>query len=196
MSFSTLAPALLLAAPRLGDPNFERTVVLLGRHTPEGALGWIINGAQLPPVGELLRASGLVPADQVLPASDSFRRPARLGGPVAPQTGWLVYRRDRAHFDGAIAVGPELEVTGDQAALAAVIAGDEPQEFRMLLGYAGWDAGQLEEELRGGSWLPTAVDGGLLFGANRTSDALWSEAFRQATGADPQRFGGPHWGSA
>ena len=52
-----LAPGLLLAAPRLGDPNFERTVVLLGRHDDEGAMGWILNGRALGRVRDLLRVS-------------------------------------------------------------------------------------------------------------------------------------------
>src|SRR4029079_18230922 len=87
-----LAPGLLLAAPSLHDPNFEKTVVLLGRHDGEGALGWVINGREIASVAELLRGSEILPESVVLPDAAAFRLPARVGGPVAPATGWLMYR--------------------------------------------------------------------------------------------------------
>src|SRR5690606_25318028 len=105
MAFRTMAPALLLAAPRLRDPNFERTVVLLGKHEEEGALGWILNGASLHPVGELLRAAELVPPAGEYPDTRSFRRSARVGGPVHPESGWLLYRSHTASFPGEVEVG-------------------------------------------------------------------------------------------
>src|SRR5687767_11768208 len=109
-----LAPGLLLAAPRLADPNFEKTVVLLGRHDGEGALGWVINGRELAPVGELIIASELFPKETRIPSGPSFQRVACVGGPVAPATGWLMYRRndDQDPLPGELSLGGELAVTG------------------------------------------------------------------------------------
>lgn len=181
-----LAPGLLLAAPALGDQNFRHTVVLLGHHDDGGAMGWVINGDELPPVGELLASSGLLAAGRKPPATAAFARAARVGGPVSPQMGWLVYARDAVTLPGEIAVGPELGVTGDRDALAAVLRGDGPQDFRLLIGYAGWGPGQLEDEIRAGAWLPAPVDAALIF--ETAEDRIWHEAYRRAVGTAPAAF--------
>jgi putative transcriptional regulator len=194
MPTNDMAPGLLLASPRLGDPNFERTVVLLGRHEPGGALGWVINGRIVMSVRELLRSAGLVPEGTALPSAPSFDQPARVGGPVSPASGWIVYRRVGPALAGEIDVGPDLAVTGDVNALAAVIRGEGPQEFRLLVGYAGWGPGQLEAEVGAGAWLPTSVDAPLLL--DTTADKLWDAAYHRAIGAAPGAFTARGRGSA
>jgi len=194
MTFHGLAPAMLLAAPRLGDPNFERTVVVLGKHEPGGALGWVVNGTPVAPVAELLQASGLVPPGVVLPTTPSFRATARLGGPVAPQSGWVLYRSGGGPVASAIDMGAGLAATGDPEALGVLMRGGPPREFRLLLGYAGWGPGQLENEMRAGVWLPTSVDPALVFAESR--EEVWDKAYRAATGASAGMFGGQNWGSA
>jgi putative transcriptional regulator len=194
MSLVRLAPGLLLAAPRLGDPNFVRTVVLLGRHEDDGALGWVLNGQALSPVGELLNEAEMVPAGSVLPTVPGFARVARVGGPVSSQSGWLVYRR-AASWSGAneIEVG-DLGVSGDAAAFDALLAGQGPADFRLLLGYAGWGPGQLDAEVQAGAWLPAPVDAELVF--DLEPDDLWDAAYRRATGAAPGAFQSHTRGSA
>ncbi|HET8647399.1 MAG TPA: YqgE/AlgH family protein, partial [Vicinamibacteria bacterium] len=164
-----LAPGLLLAAPRLNDPNFEKTVVLLGRHDDQGALGWVINGRELAPVAELLRASELFPAEMKFPAGRAFSRIACVGGPVAPATGWLVYRRMPDPLPGELELGAELAVTGEASAFNALVAGDGPSEFRLVLGCAGWAPGQLESEISAGAWLPAGLEVDLLFDSTAAS---------------------------
>lgn len=198
MSFKSLAPALLLSAPGIGDSTFERTVILLGKHNEEGALGWILNGDELPPVKELLLTAKLLPEDGLIPESDAFSRPARIGGPVAPETGWLVYTRKQARFEREIAVGDSLVVTGDAEALDAVLAGREPRNFHLLLGYTGWGPGQLENEMKAGAWLPTTVDPELLFpedGGRLSSEKIWETAYGAVMGSN-FIFGNSSWGSA
>src|ERR1041385_6534699 len=94
---SSLAPGLLVAAPPLLDPNFDRSVVLLASHGPEGAFGWVINGREVMSVEELLRRAdvtivGQPPEGVVL-----------VGAPVSPEQVWLVYR-----------TGDKVEGFGDQ----------------------------------------------------------------------------------
>lgn len=181
-----LAPGLLLAAPSLRDPNFERSVILLGRHGEDGALGWVINGRELMTVAELLVSSELVPEGVVVPETAAFSRAACVGGPVAPAAGWLVYRRRPEPLPGELAVGPEVGVTGERAAFNLVLRGVGPQDFKLLLGCAGWAPGQLESEIRAGAWLPAPVDPGLVLGA--AEGDVWDQGYRRAVGAAPAAF--------
>jgi putative transcriptional regulator len=194
MPMQSLAPTLLLAAPRLADTNFERRVVLLGKHEEEGALGWVLNGPAIDAVGDLLQAADLVPAGVRVPATEPFKRPARVGGPVTPESGWLIYRSGGPSFDGEIEIGNELVVCSNASALESVVRGREPREFRLVLGYAGWGAGQLEAELREGVWMPAALDSKLVF--DTPAESLWDAAFRQATGGMGGTFTGKTWGLA
>jgi len=181
-----LAPGMLLAAPTLHDPNFEHSVVLLGRSGGEGALGWVINGRELMSVRELLASSELLPQGHVLPETASFASPVRLGGPVAPAAGWLIYRRRPEPLPGEMAVGSEIGVSGELAAFAALVRGQGPPVIKLLLGCAGWAPGQLEGEISGGSWLPTTVRPNLVLDAAVVS--AWDEAYHETVGADPAAF--------
>ncbi|HEX7598362.1 MAG TPA: YqgE/AlgH family protein [Polyangia bacterium] len=182
----TLAPGMLLAAPTLHDPNFEHSVVLLGRAGSDGALGWVINGRELMTVRELLASSELLPQGNAIPETPSFNAPVRLGGPVAPAAGWLVYRRGSEPMPGEMVVGPEIGVTGELAAFAALVRGEGPTAFKLLLGCAGWAPGQLEGEISGGSWLPTSVRTNLVLAASGAE--TWDEAYHETVGADPATF--------
>jgi putative transcriptional regulator len=186
MAKNELAPGFLLAAPSLRDPNFEKTVVLLGRHDHEGALGWVVNGRELAPVKELLGASGLFPAETPIPDTAPFLAAARLGGPVAPATGWLIYRRQREALPGELKLGKEIGVTGEVSAFSKLLGGEGPDDFRLVLGCAGWAPGQLEREISVGAWLPTPVEGTLVF--TLEGDEVWDEAYRRQVGAEPAAF--------
>jgi len=186
MAFRSLAPALLLAAPRLRDPNFERSVVLLGRHEEEGALGWVLNGADLHPVGDLLRAARLIPPSGQYPDTTAFRRYARVGGPVRPESGWLLYRSGVASFPGELEVG-RLRICNRPEALHAVIRGEPPHDFHLLLGYAGWGPGQLESEIQANGWLHCPADPELIF--NVPLEAKYDRALRRL-GIDPGMLSG------
>jgi putative transcriptional regulator len=186
MSRTDLAPGLLLAAPSLRDPNFAKTVVLLGRHDGEGALGWVVNGKELASVSELFRTSGLFPKQAGFPEEGAFARAVRVGGPVAPATGWLVYRRFGAPLPGELSLGGELAVTGEVDAFNALAGGTGPQDFRVLLGCAGWAPGQLESEISAGAWLPAPVELDLILETD--PDSLWDEAYRRSVGVGPAAF--------
>lgn len=190
-----LAPGFLLASPQLGDPNFERTVVLLGHHDGEGALGWVINGRALVPVRQLLRDADLVPSGVTLPETEAFSAVARVGGPVMPGSAWLVYWRDEGagSYAGEHDLGGGLAVTGAREAVEAVARGEGPRRFRMFLGYAGWGPQQVEGEIRAGAWLPSAFDASLL---GLEAEAIWAVGYKQAVGTVPMAFTGTKRGSA
>ncbi len=194
MSIHTIEPGLLLAAPRMGDPNFEGTVVLLGAHEDGGSLGWTVNGASLAEAADIVRATGLVTAGEKLPAT--FDRQALSGGPVSPESVWILYRRGAADepLPGTLAVGDDIGVTSSIEALRSLIAGKGPEEFRLLVGYAGWGPGQLESEIATGTWLPAAADAKLLF--DGSTETLWQRAYAGAIGTIPAAFVGTTRGSA
>jgi putative transcriptional regulator len=177
---------MLLAAPTLHDPNFEHSVVLLGRSGGDGALGWVINGRELMSVHELLASSEVLPQGHQIPETAPFVAPVRLGGPVAPAAGWLVYRRGSNPLPGEMAVGFEIAVTGELAAFAALVRGEGPTVFKLLLGCAGWAPGQLEAEISAGGWLPTSVRPNLVLDASAVT--VWDEAYHETVGADPAAF--------
>jgi putative transcriptional regulator len=183
---SDLVPGLLLAAPSLRDPNFLHSVVLLGRKDDEGILGWVVNGRELMSVRELLISSELVAPEQVIPELPSLYFPVRLGGPVAQSTGWMIYRREETPLPGEFPVGPHLGVSGELAAFHTIVEGRGPKDFRMLLGCAGWSAGQLEAEISEGAWLPASVEDDLVMDSPLAD--LWDQAYHRILGTEPAAF--------
>ena len=186
MPTDDLAPGMLLAAPSLRDPNFMHSVVLLGRSGDDGALGWVVNGRELMSVRELLTSSELIPPGNTVPDSPAFASAVRLGGPVAPAAGWLVYRRQPEPLPGEITVGADIGVTGEMAAFSALMEGKGPADFRMLLGCAGWAPGQLEAEISSGAWLPAPVEAGLVMDSQAAF--VWDEAYHVTVGTEPAAF--------
>lgn len=188
MSIHKIEPGLLLAAPRLGDPNFEGTVVLLGVHEDGGSIGWTVNGASLTTAAEIVRATGVVAAGDPLPAV--FDQQAVRGGPVSPASVWIMYRRSEATdlLPGSLAVGDEIAVTSSLDALRALIDRPGPSDVRLLIGYAGWGPGQLEHEVSRGAWLPAQADARLVF--DDAVATLWQRAYAQTIGTIPAAFVG------
>ena len=188
MNTNDLAPGLLLAAPALGDPNFKRTVVLLGHHDGEGALGWVLNGKSLVPVRKLLEDADLIPPGVTLPDTPSFDAVVRVGGPVMPGSAWVLFRQPQGHaaYHGEHDLGGGYAITGARELIEAIARGEGPTSFRVFLGYAGWGSSQLEGEIAAGAWLPAKVDPALLVDGD--ADTLWDEAYRLSVGTSPLAF--------
>jgi putative transcriptional regulator len=168
--FDSLAPGFLLASPPLGDPNFDRTVVLLALHSEEGALGFVVNRVAPVTVGELLEHAGYDKGHQE-------SSPVWIGGPVQPQSGWVPALLPG---DGIIGVGPRLRVSSSRDAfdrLAAAATEGRVQHVRQLvmLGYSGWAPQQLESEIARGAWLPTPLDESILFEVDAAQ--RWEKAY-------------------
>jgi len=185
VGITSIEPGFLLAAPSLDDANFEGSVVLLGAHDGDGSLGWTLNGDEVDQASSIVRATGLVTAGASLP--ESFSHAALTGGPVSPETVWILYRllTGAEPLPGSITIGDEIGVTATADALKKLIAGEGPEQFRLVVGYAGWSPGQLENEMATGSWLPASADAELLFGDPKT---LWKRAYAKAIGTVPTAF--------
>jgi len=176
-----LAPGLLVAAPPLGDPNFDRSVVLLAAHGPDGAFGWIINGREVMTLSELLVRS------EVTTEEVDVDGIVRIGGPVSPEQVWLVYRSaDRFdEIDGQFEVGSGIIASASRKVLETVAGNRASRSVMGLVGYAGWAPSQLEEEIRVGAWLPTDVSPDLVFDVPRSE--IWQRAYERI-GASPMAF--------
>jgi putative transcriptional regulator len=150
---------LLVATPEMGDPSFARTVVLIVGHDDNGTLGLVVNRPfGEVPVAALLKRLGV-------PGGDSKGEvPVYYGGPVQPDAA-LVVHSDDYRADGTTRVTADLDVTGGAQILAAIGAGKGPARSLLVMGYAGWAPGQLENEISAGAWqivpaLPDLVLGG------------------------------------
>lgn len=136
----SLRGRLLISAGGLYDPNFRHTVVLVGEHNDEGALGVVLNRPLDVTVAEAVPAlASLVPEDA----------PLYQGGPVQPRSPVLLGRFARPEAADLPIFGSIGFLTGD---IPAEI-GSEIMEARVYAGYSGWGPGQLEDEMEGGSWI-------------------------------------------
>lgn len=174
---SVLAPGFLIASPPLGDPNFDKTVVLLAVHGESGALGFVVNRPAPMTLGELLSFAGY--GSEVKDPA-----PVYLGGPVQPSSGWILCLDPALEPTdaGVIPVGSRVRVTSSRSAFDALAAdavrGAMAPDLRrrtVLLGYSGWGPGQLEREIAAGAWLPTPMDEGVLFDV--AAEQRWEQAY-------------------
>jgi putative transcriptional regulator len=133
---------LLVAEPMLGDPNFDRTVVLVLQHDADGALGLVLNRPTDVPVADALPDWGALVTDPAV---------LHIGGPVESQSGWCLARaRDAAGLEGFV------PVLGDLGLVDLDLDPDHVREtfsaVRLYAGYSGWGPGQLEWELSQDAW--------------------------------------------
>jgi putative transcriptional regulator len=171
-----LSGQLLLAMPGIGDPRFERAVIAMCVHDEQGALGLGL-GRLVPRLGfhDLLGQLGIE-------IGEAPNAPIHLGGPVDPQRGFVLHSTDWGGTD-SIHVGRRWVLSGTLDVLKAIAAGKGPTRWVAALGYAGWGAGQLEEEMGRHGWFVTPGDDELLY--DRDVNDRWVAGFRSA-GIDPR----------
>ncbi|MBK9240339.1 MAG: YqgE/AlgH family protein [Acidobacteria bacterium] len=169
----SLAPTLLISMPQLTDPNFARTVVLLCEHSSEGALGLVVN-----------RPSDIKAAEAVQmepPVQSPNDLPLLIGGPVEPGRGWILTTKEPSVEHKSL--GSSLYLTASPSLLReALESRPAPRRTLVLAGYAGWDAGQLDEELSNSAWLIAPLELDLIF--EIPPAVSWEMAIRRL-GADP-----------
>ncbi|HLW25019.1 MAG TPA: YqgE/AlgH family protein [Steroidobacteraceae bacterium] len=148
---------LLIAMPTLGDPNFSQTVTLVCQHSEGGALGLIVNRPLPMRMAEIFEQ-----LDIEIPGGPVSERQVLRGGPMQTDRGFVVHRA-HGEWDSTLKVSDTLHVTTSRDILAAIARGEGPVDAVVALGYAGWEGGQLEEEIRANAWLSAPVDDGLIF---------------------------------
>ena len=208
MKISSLAPSLLLSMPQLIDPNFNRTVVLLCKHTDEGAFGLVVN-RPLVTTGRVIVNLEPAPADREkrgtgalgtrgLPSPDVPAEPPAqaetlaterelqvwVGGPVEPQRSWILVGEEPAAEEETkgVRIADALYLSTSPGLLRRLLEPKPPPRARLVVGYSGWGPGQLEAELQVSAWLISDVDRNLIF--DTAADRMWEAAIRRL-GADP-----------
>lgn len=147
MEPATLTGQFLIAMPELGDPNFARTVTLLCQHSPEGALGIVINRPSTMKLGEIFRQMNITTNDQT--TSDI---PIFTGGLVQAERGFIIHNSN-SQWDSSLAIAENINLTTSRDILEAIAVGEGPEKSFIALGYAGWGGNQLEQEIINNAWL-------------------------------------------
>lgn len=152
-----LGGQVLIAMPSMRDPRFSQAVIFLCAHTAEGAMGVVLNRPlKRPKFDDLLEQLGVVPRPP--------KREIRLGtgGPVDDNRGFVLHSPDWT-AEGSLPVDEDYVLTANLEVLNAIAQGGGPKQAVLLLGYAGWEAGQLDEEIRQNSWLSAPADAALVY---------------------------------
>jgi putative transcriptional regulator len=150
----SLAGQLLIASPTILDPHFDHAVILIVRHDQGGAMGIVLN----------------MPAEE--------RPLANAGGPVQPEIGFVIHSSDY-RGPGTIDVNERVLMTSSSQILRDIGNNKGPKKSLIAFGYAGWVAGQLEDELRRRVWFTTPGDPKLIFDEDR--EKVWDSAYSRRT---------------
>lgn len=147
----------LIAMPNLADPNFFQSVTYICDHSEQGALGIVINHVMDLELGELLDHLKME-----VSAPESRHLPLYNGGPVQVERGFVLHQ-PLGDWESTLPVTDDLGLTTSRDILAAIARGEGPERVLVALGYAGWGAGQLEQEMAENAWLSCPADTRIIF---------------------------------
>ena len=167
---SPLVGQLLVASPSMADPRFVEAVILMVQHSSKGALGLVINKPILEiGLDQIAEEFGYV--DTVV--DESAR--VHFGGPVEPNQIFVVHSSDYSS-DSTIPITDAIAISGDRKALLDTFGGNGPRQYIFVMGYAGWSAGQLENEIARDDWEIATADRNVVFDAEYGTK--WLRAFQ------------------
>ncbi|MEX1199011.1 MAG: YqgE/AlgH family protein [Pseudohongiellaceae bacterium] len=156
----TLENQFLIAMPHLQDPYFNGSVTYLWKHGPDGALGIVINRPSDVTMTELLAELEITPAPSEARLMEQEQ--VLAGGPVERNKGFILHEAGD-EWDYTLPVTDEIAVSMSRDILEAIAEGRGPDHYLVSLGCAGWEAGQLEQEISDNVWLTVPADSNLLF---------------------------------
>ncbi|MGG6896553.1 MULTISPECIES: YqgE/AlgH family protein [Rhizobium] len=164
----------LIAMPGMEDRNFNRTVIYICAHSDAGAMGFVINRPQkLTFTDVLLHLDMIKDEDAIVLPADARDFPIQTGGPVESGRGFVLHSDDYLS-DSSIPVSDDISLTATLDIVRAISKGSGPKRATMLLGYAGWGAGQLEAEISNNGWLNCPAKEELIF--DRSLDNKYERA--------------------
>ena len=161
------AGQLLVASEQMRDPRFVETIIYIVRHDSQGTLGLVINRPLATgPIDDLLKGFGAEPM------SSKREVIVHYGGPVSSLQGFVLHSDDFL-LESSVRVRDGLAMTADVKIIEAIASGTGPKQFLIMLGYAGWAPGQLEEEIKADAWFVLPADKTLIFG--KDADKKWRQ---------------------
>lgn len=175
-----LTGKLLVAMPGIGDPRFDKTVIMMCAHDAEHAMGVVINKPK-----EDLTLSQVLGHLGLKTDGEAAERIVLDGGPVRPDRGYVLHSEDFAAGDATQSVAPGVRLTATRDVLEAVASDRAPANYVLALGCAGWSAGQLESELKHNAWLVVDYNDAIVF--DTTLEDKWDRAIR-TLGFDPSQL--------
>lgn len=178
MANASLAPVLLVSMPQMLDPNFSKSVILLAEYGSHGAFGLVLNRRMPEP------ASEVVTADQPLTIHPKVH--LFTGGPVEPTRAWILTAKPDLDKE-ALEVIDGVYLSASADLVRKTLESPPDYKVRMVVGYAGWSAGQLDVELAESSWLLAPVQTDLIF--STPLEDMWETAIRRL-GAEPSMLQG------
>jgi putative transcriptional regulator len=178
MANASLAPVLLVSMPQMNDANFAKTVVLLAEYGAHGAFGLVLNRRMDEP------AKAIITADEPLDIHPKMH--LYTGGPVEPTRAWILTGHEDLDPE-ALEVMPGVYLSASAMLVRRTLESPPDRLVRMVVGYAGWGAGQLDAELAQGGWLLAPVEPDLIFGT--AAETMWEAAIRRL-GAEPSMLHG------
>lgn len=152
-----LTNQLLIAMPTLGDPNFSQTVAYVCEHSERGALALVLNRPLTMRLSEVFEQLEIA-----VPSGTLGEEAVLRGGPMQTDRGFVVHRA-AGEWDSTLKVSDIIHVTTSRDILGAIARGEGPSPAFVALGYAGWEGGQLEEEIRANAWLTAPADFHIIF---------------------------------
>jgi putative transcriptional regulator len=158
----------LIAMPGLEDPNFFHSVTYICEHNEQGALGLVINRPLDMHLGEILQHIQLQHSEP-----EARQMQVRLGGPVQQDRGFVLHE-PLGDWEATLKVTDRIGITSSIDILQAIAKNEGPEHSLITLGYAGWGAGQLEQEMAENAWLSGPADPDILF--NRPDEERWKAA--------------------
>ena len=170
---------MLIAMPSMEDERFTRTLIYVCAHSTEGAMGIVVNQP-----APHINFPDLLVQLEVIPAADRIQLPSGAetmrvlkGGPVETGRGFVLHTADFFLEDSTLPIDDGVCLTATLDILKAIAKGSGPANAVLALGYAGWGAGQLENEIQGNGWLHCAADSDLIFGGD--TEAKYERALRK-----------------
>ncbi len=166
-----LTGSLLLAMPQMKDDRFMRSVVYVCAHTSDGAMGLVINkivkSVNFP---ELLDQLNIGPVT----ANNEIR--VHFGGPVETGRGFVLHSADYVQ-DATLVINENFALTATVDILKSIASGEGPKKSILALGYAGWEPGQLDQEIQANGWLSLPADNDLVF--ETKPNGKWEKAMKK-----------------
>jgi putative transcriptional regulator len=156
---------MLVAMPAMADPRFARSVIYICAHSPDGAMGIVVNRlARRIKFPELLVQLNVIKREEAIrlpPSAGAI--PVLKGGPVEKERGFVLHSSDFFIKDSTLPIDEGISLTHTVDILRAIAAGGGPHRAVLALGYAGWTSGQLENEIQHNGWLNCPADPSLVF---------------------------------
>ena len=147
----------LIAMPNMADPYFARSLTYICEHDEKGALGVVVNRPIEMTLGALFERLSLPLSSQIL-----VNAPVYFGGPVQTDRGFVLHQ-PLGQWQSTLSVGDAVGLTFSKDILEAVGQGGGPERMLVTLGYSGWAAGQLENEIKQNAWLTVEAKDGIIF---------------------------------